>query len=124
MVIDYLNFQNSMSYIKPGTHGEDFAEQSSKNETFLSKILTVCGQFFVINCSFVAVRKISSMFDSATNEQFLTVCAASEDFPHRLLDDNQISISYDNGCNDVNMQRSSNERITLHVKQKVNRSKL
>ena len=29
---------------------------------------------------------------SAKNDQFLTVCAASEDFPHRLLDDNRTSI--------------------------------
>ena len=42
---------------------------------------------------------------SATDEQFL-VCAASEDFPHRLLDDNGISMSDYNGCTDVNMQRS------------------
>ena len=56
---------------------------------------------------------ISSMFEylaclitSATNEEFLTVCAASEDSPPHLLDDNQMSISDYKGCTDVNMQRS------------------
>ena len=38
------------------------SRQSSTNETFLSKILTICGQFLLRNCSFVVVRKISSMF--------------------------------------------------------------
>ena len=47
--------------VKPDAHGKDYAEQSSTNEAFLSKILTVCGQFLVRNCSFVAVRKISSV---------------------------------------------------------------
>ena len=53
---------------KTGAHGEDFAEQSSTNETLLSKILTVCGQFLLRNCSFVAVRQISSMFDHFCHE--------------------------------------------------------
>ena len=46
---------------KSGVHGEDFAVQSPTNETFFSKILTVCGQFLPRDCSFVAMRKISSM---------------------------------------------------------------
>ena len=50
--------------IKPGAHGEDFAKQCFKNGTVLSKILTVCGQFLLGNGSFVAVTKISSMFDN------------------------------------------------------------
>ena len=54
--------------VKPGAHGEDFVEQSSTNETFLSKTLTVYGQFLVSNCSFVALRKISSMFDNFCHE--------------------------------------------------------
>ena len=57
-----------LSYLKPGAHGEDFAEQNSTNETVLSKILTVCGQFLLRNCPFVAVMKISSMFDNFCHE--------------------------------------------------------
>ena len=52
----------------PNAHGEDFVEQSSTNETFLSRILTVCGQYLLRNCSFVAVRKISSMFNNFCHE--------------------------------------------------------
>ena len=52
--------------LKPGAHGENFAEQSSTNDILLSKILII----------------------SATNDKCLTVCAASENFPQRLLDNN------------------------------------
>ena len=37
---------------KAGAHGEDFAEQSSTNKTFLTKILTYFGNFLLRNCAF------------------------------------------------------------------------
>ena len=44
--------------MKPGAHGKEFAEQSSTNETFVSPVLTVCGQILLKNYSFVAVKKM------------------------------------------------------------------
>ena len=43
-------------------------------------------------------KYLACLIISATNEQLLTVSAASEYFPHRLLDHSQISISDYNGC--------------------------
>ena len=54
--------------LSPGAHGEDLAEQISTSGTFFNKILTVCGQFLLRNCSFVVVRKIISMFDNFCHE--------------------------------------------------------
>ena len=64
MICHTLPHESLLLCFKPGAHGVDFAEQSATNEAFLSRILTVCGQFLVRNCSFVVVRKISSMFDN------------------------------------------------------------
>ena len=44
---------------------------------------------------------LACLIISAKNDQFLTVCAASEDFPHRLLDDNRTSISNYSGCTEA-----------------------
>ena len=57
------NLENQYS-LKTGERGEDIAEQSSTNETVLSRILSVCSQFLLKNCSFMAVRKIFSMFNN------------------------------------------------------------
>ena len=52
--MNYLLFV--LSPLRPGTHGEDIAEQCSTNETFLSKILTVCHKILLRNCSiFISV---------------------------------------------------------------------
>ena len=54
----------------------------------------------VRKCSCMAVRKISSMFDN-----FCHVCPSSEDFPHSLLDYNQVSISDYNWSTDIKHAR-------------------
>ena len=56
------NLENQYS-LKSGERGEDIVEQSSTNETFHIKILSVCSRFLLKNCSFMAVRKIISMFN-------------------------------------------------------------
>ena len=61
-------FQQMNRGINPSPYGNDFAEQSSTNDTFLSKIHIICSQFLVSNCLFVAVRNISRMFDNVFQE--------------------------------------------------------
>ena len=48
--------------VKPYAHGDNFAEQSSIKDIMLSEVFIVCGQIFLRKLSFVALRRISSMF--------------------------------------------------------------